>query len=113
MHARYLPLLVLGLLPAESWSSAALVRGKQASEIRTAPAASSHARAATTSSCDELHEAEVVLAEREVHLLDQLASPTALREERETWQGELTRDREFLENIDRAKAEHGCPHTSS
>jgi len=111
MDARYLPLLVLGLLPAESWSSSP-VRGER-TEARTAPAASPRVQPMTRSSCDELHEAEVVLAEQEVHLLDQLASPTALREEKESWQGALTRDREFLENIDRAKAALSCPRPSS
>lgn len=113
MHARYLPLLVLGLLPAESWSSSPLVRASQVSETRTATAPSPRVEPATGASCDELHEAEVVLAEQEVHLLDQLASPTALREEKATWQSQLTRDREFLENIDRAKAALSCPPTSS
>jgi hypothetical protein len=65
------------------------------------------------SSCDELHEAEVVLAEREVHLLDRLASPTALREEKETWMAELAGAREFLRKIDRARAALSCPRASS
>lgn len=110
MYARHLPLLVLGLLPAESWSSSP-VRGEQAA-TRTAPA-SARVKPTMRSSCEELHEAEVVLAEQEVHLLDQLASPTALREEKESWQGALIREREFLENIDRAKAALGCLRPSS
>jgi hypothetical protein len=109
MHARYLPLLVLGLLPAESWSSSAVVRDRQVLETRTAVAASAGVKSTTGSSCNELHEAEVVLAEQEVHLLDQLSSPTALREEKEAWQSELDRGREFLENLDRARAALSCP----
>lgn len=105
MNARYLPLLLLGLLPAESRSSSSLIRDRQASETRTAVAA-------TSSSCDELHEAEVVLAEQEVHLLDRLASLTALREEKETWRSELASTRHFLENIDRARSALSCPWVS-
>jgi len=110
MLARYLPLLVLGLLPAESWSSSPLIRDRQVSDARTVPAPSSRVKE-TSSSCDELREAEVVLAEQEVHLLDRLASPTALREEKETWERQLTSGREFLENIDKAKAALNCPRT--
>ena len=106
MNARYLPLLLLGLLPAESRSSSSLIRDGQVSEERTAPGA-------TSSSCEELREAEVVLAEQEVHLLDRLASPTALREEKETWKAELATAREFLENIDRARAALSCPRAAT
>ena len=77
------------------------------------PAAISRVKPMTRSSCDELHEAEVVLAEQEVRLLDQLASPTALREEKESWRSALTRGQEFLEKIDRAKAALSCPRPSS
>ena len=112
MNPRYLPLLVLGLLPAESRSSSSLAHDTQASETRTASAPASRVKTEANSRCDDLHEVEVVLAEQELHLLDHLASPTVLREEKEIWQGQLTSGREFLENIDRAKAALSCPRGS-
>lgn len=72
-------------------------------------AASSTPGASVRGSCDDLREAEAVLAEREVRLLDQLASPTATSEERTTWNGELTNGREFMEGLDRALEALRCP----
>jgi hypothetical protein len=105
MLARHLPLLLLGLLPAESWSSSSRVSDRQVSQGKTASAARSNSAA----SCEDLREAEAVLAEQEVRLLDRLASPAATAEERTTWKGELINGREFMENLDRALEELRCP----
>jgi hypothetical protein len=50
-----------------------------------------------------------VLAEREVRLLDHLASAAATAGERTTWSAELTSGREFMENLDRALEALRCP----
>ena len=107
MLARHLPLLLLGLLPAESWSSSSQVPDRQVSRSQTASGARSNVGSAA--SCEDLRDAEAVLAEQEVRLLDRLASPTATAEERTTWKGELINGREFMENLDRAIEELRCP----
>jgi hypothetical protein len=107
MLASYLPLLLLGLLPAESWFSSSQASDRQVSHGKTAPAPRSDVGSAE--SCAGLRDAEVVLAEQEIRLLDRLASRTATAEERTTWKGELINGREFLENLDRAMEELRCP----
>ena len=107
MNPKYMLLLLLGLLPAESWSSSSRVPDRHASERRAeAPGPTGPS---TGASCDDLREAEAVLAEHEVHLLDQLASPTATAAEKTTWQGELSNGREFMDGLDRAMEALHCP----
>ena len=77
----------------------------------TPPAAVASAERRGVDGCDELREAEAVLAEQEVRLLDHLASPTATPEEKVTWKGELANSEEFLQNIDRALAALSCPRS--
>jgi len=108
MNPKYLLLLLLGLLPAESWSSSSRVPDRHGSEGLTAEAAGPSAPS-TGASCDDLREAEAVLAEHEVRLLDQLASPTATAAEKTTWQGELSNGREFMDGLDRAMEALHCP----
>ena len=107
MLARHLSLLLLGLLPAESWSSSSQVPDRQVSRSQMASGARSNVGSAA--SCEDLRDAEAVLAEQEVRLLDRLASPTATAEERTTWKGELSNGRAFMENLDRAIEQLRCP----
>ena len=111
MQLKYLPLLVLGLLPAGSGSTTATLSDIPVSETETSAGAVPRAEIRGIRGCDELREAEAVLAEQEVRLLDHLASPTATPEEKVTWKGELASSEEFLGNIDRALEALSCPRS--
>ena len=63
-------------------------------------------------SCRDLRDAELILAEHEVQLLDELASESARTDERETWKGELDDTKSSLEDVDRALADARCPAPS-
>ena len=111
MELKYLPLLVLGLLPAGSGSTTATLSDRTVSEGDTSSRAVPKAEGRVVDGCDELREAEAVLAEQEVRLLDHLASPTASPEEKMGWKGELANSEEFLANIDRALQALSCPRS--
>ena len=111
MELKYLPLLVLGLLPAGSGSTTATLSDRTVSEMGTSSRAVAKAEGRVVDGCDELREAEAVLAEQEVRLLDHLASPTASPEEKMGWKGELANSEEFLANIDRALQALSCPRS--
>ena len=111
MQLKYLPLLVLGLLQVGSGSTTPTLSDRKVSEVGTSPGAAPRAERRVVDGCDELREAEAVLAEREVRLLDHLASPTATPEEKVNWKGELASSEEFLGNIDRALEALSCPRS--
>src|SRR5262245_21933875 len=109
MQLKYLPLLILGLLPAGSGSTTTTLSDRTVSELATlaGPVSSEE----EVGKCDELRDAEAVLAEQEVRLLDRLDSPTATPDEKVAWKGELASSEEFLANIDRALEALSCPRS--
>ncbi|HUM11903.1 MAG TPA: hypothetical protein VLT82_13210 [Myxococcaceae bacterium] len=108
MKAKYLPLLLLGLLPMGSSSPAASVPPSELSEAATAvgePAT----EPAVSERCVELRDTEAALAEQEVHLLDQLALPDARPLEKEALREQLDSAQDALEDLDKELETHRCP----
>ena len=108
MKAKYLPLLLLGILPLGASPPAAGVPPRPLSEEATA-VGPAEADVGATDHCSELRETEAALAEQEVHLLDQLALPAALASEKDAWKQELAYAEDSLEALDRALEMHRCP----
>jgi hypothetical protein len=108
MNAKYLPLLMLGLLPTGSSTPAAGVPPRDLSEKETIAGVAATV-SVVTERCAELRETEAALAEQEVHLLDQLAQPDAGAWEKDAWKQELAYAQDSLEALDQALELHRCP----
>ena len=111
MNVKPCILLLLVLLLGGSASYAAAASGTRASEQGTGSSLAAHDGVGSPS-CNDLRDAETILAEHEVRLLDQLASQTAVPAEREAWKGDLVRTKAFLEDVDRALEAARCPPPS-
>src|SRR5262249_20812597 len=108
MNPKPLVLLLLAFLPAASVSHGAADSGRRGSQQGTESSVASHDGVGSPS-CTDLRDAETILAEHEVRLLDQLGSQTAFPAEREAWKGDLEHTKEFLEDVDRALEAARCP----
>jgi hypothetical protein len=108
MKAKYLPLLLLGLLPTGSSPPAAGVPDRRVSEEATVVAAAAP-EVLQTERCTELRETETALAEQEVHLLDRLAQADASPSDKDAWREELAYAQDALEANDKALEVHRCP----
>ncbi len=108
MKVKYLPLLLLGLLPTGSSPPAASVPPREMSERETVAGVAATV-AVLSEQCVELRDTEAALAEQEVHLLDQLAQPDAAAWEKDAWKQELAYTQDSLEALDQALETHRCP----
>ena len=111
MDAKHLLLLLLAFAPQVSASHAPADSGRRISVGRVESSEVVH-DGVRGASCRDLRDAEIILAEEEVRLLDRLDSRSARLEERESWQDELDRTRASLEDLDRELAAARCPARS-
>jgi hypothetical protein len=111
MDAKHLLVLLLALVPVVWTSRTSAQPDRPPSNTQAEPSARAH-DGVEGASCRDLRDAELILAEREVRLLDQLASQGALPGERESWKDELDGTRTSLEDLDRSLAEARCPPPS-
>ena len=111
MDGRHLLLLLLALVPRVSTSSTPGDSDRRVSPDWTESSVATHDGVGGPS-CRDLRDAELILAEHEAQLLDQLESQSARPRERETWKGELDETKASLEDVDRALAAARCPMSS-
>jgi hypothetical protein len=100
MRATEIALLVLGVLPGLS--------GPHVARGEAVVSASTTSSVASTR-CAELRETETALAEQELHLLDQLALPSARNWEKDAWKQELADAQVSLEELDKVLEANQCP----
>ena len=107
---RFLLFLLLTLLAAVSTSRASGDSVPAVSGSRTEVVAAHDG--VDGPSCRDLRDAELILAQQEIRLLDQLASRGAGRDAREALMDELDATRASLDDLDRALADARCPPPS-
>ena len=108
MDAKHLLLVLLALVPAVSTSGTPGEPGSRVPETLTEASVVEH-DGVRGASCRDLRDAELILAEHQIELLDELESDSAPSRDRRTAKDELDDTRASLEDLDQALAAARCP----